>query len=190
MLSRRLFIKSAVAANASMLTAPSQAVQLAFNSAQDIPLLVFADDKAVNSKNFIAHVTNDVSGIELDIGQHFDTLRKFCRESPNGQVIGLTRASDCFVLEQVAKDFGFYVHYSASHSYSGNILTHEISTSAASAARIASSLKNAGEYWPRWLAGNMGVLPRENAQSITIKNQVVVPDTPGHEFLVSWSLGT
>jgi len=190
MLSRRIFIKSALATHAGIVATSSHAIQLALDSAQEIPLLVFADDKALNSKNFIANVTDENSSIELDIGQHFDLLREFCKESPGGQITGLTRDSDFFVLEQVAKDFGFYVQYSATHSYTGNTLTHEVSTSNEYAELIASSLKNAKESWPQWLARNMRVLPRRNAESITIQSQLTISNTPLHDFLVSWSLAS
>ncbi|RLA49469.1 MAG: hypothetical protein DRR04_00040 [Gammaproteobacteria bacterium] len=63
MLSRRLL-------NISALVAPSHAFQLVLKGTQDVPLLVFSDGKAVNSQNFIAYVRDDVTGTELDIGQH------------------------------------------------------------------------------------------------------------------------
>jgi hypothetical protein len=190
MLSRRIFIKSALATHAGIMASSSHAIQLAINSAQDIPLLVFADDKALNSRIFIANVTGEYSSIELDIGHHFDLLREFCKESPGGQIAGLTRDSDFFVLEQVAKDFGFYVQYSATHSYTGDTLTHDVSTSNEYAELIASSLENAKESWPQWLARNMQVLPRSNAESITVQSQSIISNAAQHEFLVSWSLGS
>ncbi len=188
MLNRRLFVKSALATNAGVLAASSQAFQLAITDTQGSPLLVFADDKAPTSSSFIASVTGKVSGIGPDVGQHFDVLSTFCRESPSGRVVGLTRSSDFFVLEQVAKDFGFYARYSASHRHTGNIIAHEVSASAGAAEHIASSLKDAGEHWPQWLAGNIGTLSHGHSQSTTVINQVVVPNVARQEFLVSWIL--
>ena len=190
MLSRRIFIKSALATHVGIMANSSQALQLSLNNAQDIPVLVFADDKALNSKNYIANITDEISNVDLDIGQHFDLLRKFCKESPGGQVIGLTRVSDFFVLEQVAKDYGFYVQYSGTHTYKDNTLTHEISSSNEYAELIALSLKNANELWPQWLAKNMRIFPRRNEENITIKSQLTISNTAQHDFLVSWSLSS
>lgn len=190
MLSRRTFIKSALASNIALLATPSLALQQVLASSQDIPLLVFADDHALNSKHFISNVEDKNSNLDLDIGQHFDLLRKFCKESPNGQITGLTRDSDFFVLEQVAKDFGFYTQYSATHRYANDTLVHEVSTSKESAELIASSLKNAKAQWPQWLANNMRILPRGNSEFITSKTQLSLPDADQHDFLVSWSLSS
>jgi len=190
MLSRRTFIKSALATNVALLATPSQALQQVLTSADEIPLLVFADEHALNSKHFISSVVDNKSNIDLDIGQHFELLRKFCKESPQGLVSGLTRDSDFFVLEQVAKDFGFYTQYSATHRYSGNTLTHEVSTSKDSAELIVSSLKNAKNQWPQWLANHMRVLPRGNSQLVTKKTQITLANTDQHDFLVSWSLSS
>ncbi len=190
MLSRRTFIKSALASNIAILATPSLALQQVLTSSQDIPLLVFADDHAINSKNFISKVEDKNSNIDLDIGQHFDLLRKFCKESPNGQITGLTRDSDFFVLEQIAKDFGFYVQYSATHRYTDGTLVHEVSSSEESAELIASSLKNAKSQWPQWLANNMRILPRGNSEFTTTKTELSIPDAEQHDFLVSWSLSS
>ncbi|AGS40444.1 hypothetical protein [Cycloclasticus zancles] len=188
MLSRRTFIKSALATNVALLARPSQALQQVLTGSEEIPLLVFADEHSAHSKHFISNVAERKSNIDLDIGQHFDLLREFCKESPMGQISGLTRDSDFFALEQIAKDFGFYTQYSATHHYSGNMLTHEVSSSKDSAELITSSLKNAKEQWPQWLANHMRVLPRGNAQLVTQKTQISLANTDQHDFLVSWSL--
>ena len=190
MLSRRTFIKSALATNVAILATPSQALQQVLSRTGELPALVFADEHALNSKRFISSVVDNKSNIDLDIGQHFELLRQFCKESPEGLVSGLTRDSDFFVLEQVAKDFGFYTQYSATHRHSGNTLTHEVSTSKESADFIASSLKNAKDQWPQWLANHMRVLPRGNTQLVTKKTQITLTNTDQHDFLVSWSLSS
>ncbi len=188
MLSRRTFIKSALATNVALLATPSQALQHVLSGSEEIPLLVFADEHSLNSKDFISNVADRQSNIDLDIGEHFELVRAFCKESPMGQISGLTRDSDFFALEQIAKDFGFYTQYSATHLYSGNTLTHEVSSSLDSADLITSSLKNAKEQWPQWLANHMRVLPRGNAQLVTQKTQISLANTDQHDFLVSWSL--
>lgn len=190
MLSRRTFIKSALATNVALLATPSQALQHALSSSEDTPLLVFADEHALNSKHFISNVADSKSNIDLDIGQHFDLLKQFCKESPQGLVSGLTRDSDFFVLEQVAKDFGFYTQYSATHRYAGNTVTHEVSTSKDAADLIALSLENAKDQWPQWLADHMRILPRGNSQLVTKKTQATFANTTQHDFLVSWSLSS
>lgn len=187
MLSRRTFIKSALATNVAMLATPSQALQLFINNDKSKPLLVFADSNALNSTTFMSTVKEQSARITLDIGQHFDLLKKFCVESPNGQVAGLTRDSDFFVLEQVAKDFGFYPHYSAIHSYNNNTLTHEVTAAQEPAEIITSSLVNAQENWPTWLADNMQKLPRSSDKIMTKKSQLTVSNTQKHDYLVSWS---
>jgi len=188
MLSRRLFVKSALATNAGVMAASSQAFHLAITDTQGLPLLVFADDKAATSSSFIASAAGEVSEVGPDVGQHFDVLSTFCRESPGGRVVGLTRSSDFFVLEQVAKDFGFYASYSASHRHTGNMIVHEVTASTSAVEHIASSLKDAGEHWPQWLAGNIGTLSHGHSPSTTVMNQVVVPNVIRQEFLVSWIL--
>jgi len=190
MLSRRTFIKSALATNVALLATPSQALQHALSGSEEIPLLVFADEHSLNSKDFISSVADRQSNIDLDIGEHFELVRAFCKESPMGQISGLTRDSDFFALEQIAKDFGFYTQYSATHLYSGNTLTHEVSSSKDSADLITSSLKNAKEQWPQWLANHMRVLPRGNSQFVTKKTQITLANTDQHDFLVSWSLSS
>jgi len=190
MLSRRTFIKSALATNVALLATPSQALQHAITSSEEIPLLVFADEHSLNSKDFISNVADRQSNIDLDIGEHFELVKAFCNESPMGQISGLTRDSDFFALEQIAKDFGFYTQYSASHLYSGNTLTHEVSSSIDTAELITSSLKNAREQWPQWLANHMRVLPRGNAQFVTKQTSITLANTNQHDFLVSWSLSS
>jgi len=190
MLSRRTFIKSALATNVALLATPSQALQHALTSSEEVPLLVFADEHSLNSKDFISNVADRQSNIDLDIGEHFELVRAFCKESPMGQISGLTRDSDFFALEQIAKDFGFYTQYSATHLYSGSTLTHEVSSSKDSAELITSSLKNAKEQWPQWLANHMRVLPRGNSQFVTKKTQITLANTDQHDFLVSWSLSS
>ena len=188
MLSRRTFIKSALATNVAVLATPSHALQLVLNSNNERPLLVFADSSALNSTNFISTVKDQSASIELDIGQHFELLSKFCKESPSGQITGLTRDSDFFVLEQVAKDFGFFPKYSAIHTYDGNVLTHEVTANKKSADVISSSLANAKEDWPTWLADNMLMLPRKASEMVTTKRQLTVSNAKQHNYLVSWSL--
>ena len=190
MLSRRTFIKSALATNVALLATPSQALKHALTSSEEIPLLVFADEHSLNSRDFISNVADRQSNINLDIGEHFELVKAFCKESPMGQISGLTRDSDFFALEQIAKDFGFYTQYSANHLYSGNTLTHEVSSSADTAELITSSLKNAKEQWPQWLASHMRVLPRGNAQFVTKKTNITLANTNQHDFLVSWSLSS
>ncbi|MBV1951708.1 MAG: hypothetical protein KUG64_05890 [Cycloclasticus sp.] len=188
MLTRRTFIKSALASNVALLATPSHALQLALDNNQDKPLLVFADERALNAKEFISQVNDQKENLDLDIGQHFDVLTKFCKESPHGHIAGLTRDSDFFVLEQLAKDHGFYVNYSATHSYDGQTLTHEITAPKEPANLIATALKNAADQWPNWLAKNMHSLPQSHQAMITTKRQLTVPNTQQHNFLVSWSL--
>jgi hypothetical protein len=190
MLSRRTFIKTALASNAALLTTPSQALQLLFDNSQAQPLLVFADETALNAKDFISGVKNDGANLGLDIGRHFDLLATFCKDSPNGQIMGLTRDSDFFVLEQLAKDFGFYTSYSASHRYDGQTLTHQVTAAEEPATIITTSLTKAGEQWPAWLAKNLHALPQKHQQTITTKSQLNVANAEPHDFLVSWSLST
>ena len=90
MLSRRTFIKSALATNVALLATPSQALQQVFTGSEEIPLLVFADEHSAHSKHFISNVAERKSNIDLDIGQHFDLLREFCKECPMDQIPGLT----------------------------------------------------------------------------------------------------
>lgn len=188
MLSRRTFIKSALATNVAMLATPSQALQLVLNTAKETPLLVFADSTAVTSTAFISNVKDQSTSLELDIGQHFELMRKFCQDSPNGQITGLTRDSDFFVLEQVAKDFGFYPQYSAIHTYDGQTLSHEVTAAEEPAQLISASLINAKEDWPSWLADNMSTLPRKSSQMVTTKSKLDIASAKQHGYLVSWSL--
>jgi len=187
MLSRRTFIKSALVANAALLTNPSQALQLVLDNVQGQPLLTLADEKSPAAKQFITHVSYDNSSLGLDIGVQFERVKQFCSESPNGLISGLTRDSDFFVIEQLAKDYGFYPSYSANHIQQGNNLSHEVSASQQSADLIAHALAQAGEQWPVWLAHNTQLLPQGHQPMVASKSQIQSTHA-AQDFLVSWSL--
>jgi len=110
-------------------------------------------------------------------------------ESRIDAIVGLTRPSTRFLIEQSAARHGCFLTYHAHHRYQVNVLRHEIHAAAGAAAPLARRLEIENPAWARALAGSFDLLA-DSSQSVEIRTTTVpVPRPPeGPRHLVSWML--
>lgn len=202
MLTRRSFLKTTLATGAAVATTGSTAaaaLQSARVNTATVPALIFADGNYAQTSEFSATLSQaaptpslshvDKSSIDKDVLQQIGKVEEFCKTTPQGVLIGLTRDSDFFILEHTAAQHGFALHYKGVHDFRGEVMRHEISAPDTLAPELAKTLAHAEDAWPQQLARIApGILEArgEASNAETLAALSYRSDEPG--YLVSWIL--
>ena len=105
-----------------------------------------------------------------------------------GAVVGLTRPSTRFLIEQCAARYGCFPSYHAHHRYSSDTLVHELHAAPAVNMRIKRRLLHKPRYWARTLADSFDVMATTGGLQETLTLRVPVSDDGQSRHLVSWML--
>ena len=207
MLTRRAFLKTTATASAVSATLASQATSAALHSIRQdtgtTPLLVFSDGDQGQTAQFSAALSSEKiaeqssprlasslhSRIHKDVADQIREVDDFCRSTPQGVLIGLTRDSDFFILAHTAAQHGFELHYKGVHDFRGQEMRHEINAPQGIASALAKTLQQAQHQWPQQLANVTPTIIEAQGSLRTEEVQATLEyrsDDPG--YLVSWIL--
>ena len=193
MLTRRAFLKTTLAASATLSSTALLALQSRQQNLSDAPFLIFADETNAQAATFSSALASTPSYIHRDVTAQLAEVESFCKEQPKGVLFGLTRDSDFMVLEQAAMGHGFSVHYKGIHDFRNTQMRHQVQAPQSFARTLASAMQEAQYDWPRQLANAaplIAAMHSKNATDQSVEEALVSLEyrngDPG--YLVSWMM--
>ena len=130
-----------------------------------------ARDPSVDPTAFLLELEQQLAVGELDV------------------IVGLTRGSTRFLIEQIAMRLGYMTTYSGEHSYLGHHLFHRLNGHGGAVAQVSRQLRGAQVEWARELASSMEELAELGSASAHSEVTVDVSRPAGSAgYLCSWLL--
>ncbi len=103
-------------------------------------------------------------------------------------IIGLTRPSTRFLVEQCAARFGCSASYHADHRYSSDTLVHTLHAPVEVNTILKRRLLHTPRYWARTLANSIDVIAAHGGSPESVTLRVPASRTTEARHLVSWVL--
>ncbi len=186
MLTRRVFLQNTLT-TAATLPLLGHAGQLLAGGEIDNKILIISEESCTDSRAFSRALP--VRNLAADPSLQLLELKESFAMNEFDTVLGLTRNSNQFLIEQLAIREGYTTVYKGLHDYQPDGLRHQLHGDPALMLALAEHLAVSDAQWAPALARASGTLcvNRELACVESIQTGVTRPkDSPG--FLVSWAL--
>lgn len=149
-------------------------------------LQVISETLCTDGRAFSRSCDRSVATHDHDPATLLFTLEAGLASGAVDTIIGLTRPSTRFLVEQCAVRFGCAATYHAHHEYSPGTLVHALHAPAGVNSILKRRLLHTPRYWARTLANSLDVIATGTGpqESLTLRVPASHPARPRH--LVSW----
>jgi hypothetical protein len=182
MATRREFLVTTLAASAL----PS--ALLAASREQPRDLKVISETRCRDGHGFAGACDGAAETFTHDPATVLFTLEAGLAAGTIGTIVGLTRPSTWFLIEQSAARYGCVRTYHAHHRYAPDALVHELHASSTVNAVLGPRLLRTPRHWAPTLAGSLDILAAGEGAPETLTLAVPAYRPGPSPQLVSWML--
>ncbi|WP_390617750.1 hypothetical protein [Maricurvus nonylphenolicus] len=163
------------------------AESVSINGVNANKVLVLTDTQCSDALSFGRYLSGQ--SFNSDLLAELQALDARMEKGEYASIIGLTRGSTRFLIEQYAHCHGYHISYEGEHAYDQKAIVHRLSGSPMVIDNLAAQLEASGEDWARQIASSVELLCQSctpnSVKEVSLAVQSPVGAT-GH--LVSWML--